>query len=99
VTERGTSTAASPAAETRTRTRTSPPWNVIVHDDPVNLMSWVALVFQRVFGYPREQAERLMLEVHQLGRSIVWTGEFERAEGYVRELHGCQLLATLERTE
>jgi ATP-dependent Clp protease adaptor protein ClpS len=99
VSDRGTATAASPAAETQTRERAAPPWNVIVHDDPVNLMSWVTLVFQRVFGYPRAQAERLMLEVHQLGRSIVWTGEFERAEGYVRELHGCQLLATLERTE
>ena len=97
--DRGTATAASPAARTRTRERAAPPWNVIVHDDPVNLMSWVTLVFQRVFGYPRARAERLMLEVHQLGRSIVWTGEFERAEGYVRELHGCQLLATLERTE
>ena len=95
----GTGTSASPALEPRERAQTSPPWNVIVHDDPVNLMNWVTLVFQRVFGYPRERAERLMLEVHRLGRSIVWTGEFERAEGYVRELHGCQLLATLERTE
>ena len=97
--EPGTSTAAAPTAETRTRERTAPPWNVIVHDDPVNLMSWVTLVFQRVFGYPREQAERLMLEVHQLGRSVVWTGEFERAEDYVRQLHASQLLGTLERTE
>ena len=92
--------AAAPAGATRERERehVSPPWQVVVHDDPVNLMSWVTLVFQRVFGYPREHAERLMLEVHRLGRSIVWTGEYERAEGYVRELHGCQLLATLERT-
>jgi len=71
---------------------------VVVHDDPVNLMSWVTLVFQRVFGFPREHAQRLMWEVHTRGRSIVWTGEYERAEGYVRELHGCQLLATLEST-
>lgn len=97
--DRGTATAASPTPETRERVRTLPPWHVIVHDDPVNLMSWVTLVLQRVFGYPRERAEALMMEVHQLGRSIVWTGELERAEGYVRELHGCQLLATLERTE
>jgi len=95
----GPATATDPRAETKPRERTSPPWHVVVHDDPVNLMSWVTLVFQRVFGYPRPQAERLMMEVHTLGRSIVWTGEFERAEGYVRELHGCQLLATLERTE
>jgi ATP-dependent Clp protease adaptor protein ClpS len=88
---------ASPTAETRTREQVSPPWNVVVHNDPVNLMSYVALVFQKVFGYPREKAVRLMLEVHTTGRSIVWTGEIERAEGYLRELHGCQLLATLER--
>ncbi len=97
--DRGTATAAAPRVETRERERTAPPWNVVVHNDPVNLMSWVTLVFQRVFGYAREQAERLMMEVHVRGRSIVWTGEYERAEGYVRELHGCQLLATLERTE
>lgn len=99
MTDRGTATAAAPRAETRERERTAPPWNVIVHDDPVNLMSWVTLVFQRVFGYARERAERLMLEVHTRGRSIVWSGDYERAEGYVRELHGCQLVATLECTE
>jgi len=89
-------TSAAPEARTRERERLVSPWNIVVHDDPVNLMSWVTLVLQRVFGYPRERAERLMLEVHTLGRSIVWTGELERAEGYVRALHGCQLLATLE---
>ncbi len=91
-------TATATRPEERTAERTAPPWNVVVHDDPVNLMSWVTLVFQRVFGYPRERAERLMLEVHTRGRSIVWTGDLERAEGYVRELHGCQLLATMART-
>jgi ATP-dependent Clp protease adaptor protein ClpS len=95
----GTATATRPRPETREKERTAPPWNVVVHDDPVNLMSWVTLVFQRVFGYPRPRAEQLMMEVHTRGRSIVWTGDFERAEGYLRELHGCQLLATLERTE
>ena len=99
MTGHGTATQASPAAETREKVQTSPPWNVIVHDDPVNLMSWVTLVLTKLFGYSRDHAERLMLEVHQLGRSIVWTGEFERAEGYVRELHGCHLLATLEKAE
>src|SRR3989442_15230751 len=90
-TNRGASTAVAPRVETRERKRTAPPWKVIVHNDPVNLMSWVTLVFQRVFGYAREHAERLMMEVHTRGQSIVWTGEYERAEGYVRELHGCQL--------
>ena len=74
------------------------PWNVIVHNDPVNLMSYVTMVFQRVFGYGRSRAERHMLEVHQKGRSIVWTGLREPAEAYVEKLHGYLLLATLEKS-
>lgn len=74
-------------------------WNVIVHNDPINLMSYVTYVFQRVFGYPRQQAERLMLEVHHQGRALVWSGERELAEHHVHQLHGYQLLATLERAE
>jgi ATP-dependent Clp protease adaptor protein ClpS len=54
-------------------------------------------VFQKVFEYSRERAERHMLEVHRNGRSIVWTGARERAELYVQQLHGWLLLATLER--
>lgn len=73
------------------------PWNVVVHNDPVNLMSYVTQVLQKVFEYPRERAERHMLEVHRQGRSIVWTGSRERAELYVQQLHGWLLLATLER--
>ena len=74
------------------------PWQVIVHNDPVNLMTYVTMVFQRVFGYPREKAERHMLEVHHHGRSILWSGVRERAELYVQQLHGHLLLATLEKT-
>lgn len=74
------------------------PWNVIVHNDPVNLMSYVVKVFMKVFGFPKERAERHMLEVHQKGRSIVWTGERERAELYVQQLHGYLLLATMEKS-
>jgi len=74
------------------------PWNVIVHNDPVNLMSYVTMVFQRVFGYPRERAEKHMLEVHNNGRSILWSGVRERAELYVQQLHGYLLLATIEKT-
>ncbi len=73
------------------------PWQVVVHNDPVNLMTYVTMVFQKVFGYPREKAERHMLEVHQKGRSILWSGVRERAELYVQQLHGYLLLATLER--
>ena len=73
------------------------PWQVVVHNDPVNLMTYVTMVFQKVFGFPREKAERHMLEVHQNGRSILWSGMRERAELYVQQLHGYLLLATIER--
>src|SRR4051794_8456495 len=84
--------------QTRPKEGLDVPWQVVVHNDPVNLMTYVTMVFQRVFGYPREKAEEHMLEVHQKGRSIVWTGVRERAELYVQQLHGYLLLATLERT-
>lgn len=73
------------------------PWNVVVHNDPINLMSYVTLVFRRVFGYSKEKSERHMLEVHHRGRSTLWTGEREKAELYVQQLHGYLLLATLEQ--
>jgi ATP-dependent Clp protease adaptor protein ClpS len=73
------------------------PWSVVVHNDPVNLMSYVTMVFQRVFHYSSERARRHMLEVHRQGRSIVWTGTRELAELYVQQLHGYLLLATLEK--
>jgi ATP-dependent Clp protease adaptor protein ClpS len=84
--------------ETRSKEDVDLPWQVVVHNDPVNLMSYVTMVFQRVFGYPREKAERHMLEVHHQGRSILWSGMRERAELYVQQLHGYLLLATLEKT-
>ena len=83
--------------ETRSQEEVDLPWQVVVHNDPVNLMSYVTMVFQRVFGYPREKAERHMLEVHHKGRSILWSGMRERAELYVQQLHGYLLLATLEK--
>ena len=85
--------------ETKTEVDLAVPWNVVVHNDPVNLMSYVTMVFQKVFGYSKEKAEHHMLEVHQKGRSIVWTGAREQAELYVQQLHGYLLLATLERTQ
>ena len=84
--------------ETRSEEALDIPWQVVVHNDPVNLMSYVTMVFQRVFGYPRDKAERHMLEVHHKGRSILWSGMRERAELYVQQLHGYLLLATLEKT-
>jgi ATP-dependent Clp protease adaptor protein ClpS len=73
------------------------PWHVIVYDDPVNLMSYVTMVIQRIFGYPSGTAERMMLEVHTRGKSVVWTGGRERAEHYVQLLHSSQLLADMKK--
>lgn len=73
------------------------PWLVIVHNDPVNLMSYVAMVFRRIFGWTRERAEKHMMEVHHKGRSVVWSGAREQGELFVQQLHSRLLLATLER--
>jgi len=85
--------------ETRDEDSLALPWNVVVHNDPVNLMSYVTMVFQRVLGFPRDKATKHMLEVHHKGRSLVWTGERERAESIVEQLHGYLLLATIEQAE
>ena len=92
-------TTANPVIEQETETTQDldVPWLVVVHNDPVNLMSYVTMVFQKVFGFTREKAEKHMLEVHQEGRSVVWSGMRERAELYVQQLHGYLLLATMER--
>ncbi len=82
----------------RTRPALDLPWQVVVHNDPVNLMTYVTMVFQRVFGYSKEKAEKHMLEVHRDGRSVLWSGVRERAELFVQQLHGYLLLATIERT-
>lgn len=84
---------------TKTKQQKALPWSVVVLDDPVNLMAYVTMVFKRVFNYPQEKAETLMMQVHQQGRSIVWTGEREKAEFYVQQLHGWQLRATMEKVE
>jgi ATP-dependent Clp protease adaptor protein ClpS len=84
--------------ETITKSELSTPWNVVVHNDPINLMTYVTMVLMRVFGYPRAKANKMMLEVHNLGRSLVWSGGREQAEHYVHQLHGYQLLATMEKS-
>jgi len=73
------------------------PWNVLVFDDPVNLMGFVTMVLRRIFGYSEEKATALMLEVHEGGKSVVWTGNREKAEFYVQQLQGHQLLAAMKK--
>ena len=74
-------------------------WRAIVWDDPVNLMTYVTYVFQSYFGYPREEAERLMLLVHHEGRAVVATGNREAMERHVQAMHGYGLQATVARAE
>ena len=74
------------------------PWIVIVWNDPINLMSYVVFVFQKLFGYPREKATELMLDVHQKGRAVVSEGSRERCEFDVARLHSHGLWATLQRS-
>jgi ATP-dependent Clp protease adaptor protein ClpS len=75
------------------------PWNVVVHDDPVNLMQYVTYVLMKIFGYDQKKAAILMMQVHQLGRSIVWSGEREKAEFYVQQLQAHQLKTSLEKAQ
>ncbi|MFA9445239.1 ATP-dependent Clp protease adapter ClpS [Egicoccus sp. AB-alg6-2] len=74
------------------------PWDVIVWDDPVNLMSYVVFVFRRVFGFSEDVARKLMLEVHQKGKALVASEPREQAELYVQQLHGYGLQATMQRS-
>ncbi len=83
--------------ETKTSAELDQPWNVLVYDDPVNYMGFVALVFRRVFGYPEEKADMLMMQVHTEGKSVVWTGVREKAEFYVQQLQSYQLLAKMKK--
>ena len=72
-------------------------WHVVVLSDPVNLGSYVVLVFRRVLGFDEERAHRHMIEAHEKGRSVVWTGAREKAEAYVYSLQEWHLSAILEK--
>src|SRR6476660_1541197 len=75
---------------------TDKPWVTIVWNDPVNLMSYVAYVFQKHFGYPKEKSAKLMLDVHEKGRAVVATGTREEMERDVEAMHGYGLWATMQ---
>jgi ATP-dependent Clp protease adaptor protein ClpS len=75
------------------------PWIVIVWNDPINLMTYVTFVFQKLFGYSREKAEKLMLDVHHKGRAVVSSGTREKAELDVFRLHEHGLWATMQHDE
>jgi ATP-dependent Clp protease adaptor protein ClpS len=75
------------------------PWVTIVWDDPVNLMSYVTYVFMSLFGYSKERAHELMLQVHNEGRAAVSSGTREEMERDVQRLHESGLWATLQRDD
>jgi ATP-dependent Clp protease adaptor protein ClpS len=75
------------------------PWVVIVWNDPINLMSYVSFVFQKLFGYSREKADELMLDVHHKGRAVVSNGPREKAELDVFRLHEHGLWATMQKDD
>lgn len=75
------------------------PWVVLVWNDPINLMSYVTMVFQKLFGYSLEKATELMLDVHEKGRAVVSNGTREKAELDVFRLHEHGLWATMQHDE
>lgn len=73
------------------------PWVTVVWDDPVNLMHYVTYVFQKLFGYSKAKATRLMMQVHSEGKAVVSSGTREKMEGDVGKLHAAGLWATVQR--
>jgi ATP-dependent Clp protease adaptor protein ClpS len=74
------------------------PWQAVVWNDPVNLMSYVTYVLQKIFGYPEPKATALMLDVHHKGKAAVSSGDKDKIEGDVAKLHAAGLWATMQRT-
>lgn len=75
------------------------PWVTVVWDDPVNLMHYVAYIFQKLFGYSKAKATELMLKVHNEGRAVVSSGSRDKMEQDVRRLHAAGLWATMQRDD
>jgi ATP-dependent Clp protease adaptor protein ClpS len=90
------STAPTAVERPSTDVRPDVPWVTIVWNDPINLMSYVTYVFQTVFGYSKEKAEKLMKDVHYKGRAVVSSGTREEMERDVQILHSYGLWATLQ---
>ena len=85
-----------PVERPSTDVRPDLPWVTIVWNDPVNLMSYVTYVFQTVFGYSKEKAEKLMMDVHKKGKAVVSSGTREEMERDVQILHSYGLWATVQ---
>ena len=85
--------------ETRSGEDLAPTYYVICWNDPVNLMNYVTHVFMKIFGWPRQKAQKHMLEVHEQGKSVLIREGAEKAEFYVHQLQGYKLQATMEPAE
>ena len=91
--------------ETITKTETQEdssldiPWRVVVLNDPVNLMNYVVMVFKKVLGFNDTEATKHMREVHEQGRSVVWSGNREKAENYDYQLQHWHLQTILEKDD
>ena len=94
-----TKTSPAPRTDTDTAVAHEGMWKVVVLNDPVNLMSYVVLVFKKVFGFDESTARRHMMEVHEQGRSVVWSGHREQAEHYAFTLQQWHLTAVIEPDE
>lgn len=94
-----TKTSPAPVSDTDALLALEGQWKVVVLNDPVNLMSYVVLVFKKVLGFDENRARRHMLEVHEQGRSVVWSGLREQAELYAFALQQWHLSAILEPDE
>ncbi|KXU37382.1 Clp protease ClpS [Cephaloticoccus capnophilus] len=94
-----TSPVTHPESDTLTERAPARRWLVVVLNDPVNLMSYVVMVFRKVFGFDETAARKHMLEVHEQGRSVLWSGPREQAEAYAYTLQQWQLTAVLESEE
>ena len=93
VPQHGTAVTLEPDLEVRV----AKDWVVVVWNDPINLMTYVTWVFQKLFGYSKEKAEKLMLDVHHKGRAVVSSGARERMEHDATRLHGYGLWATVDQ--
>jgi ATP-dependent Clp protease adaptor protein ClpS len=74
------------------------PWVTVVWNDPINLMSYVSYVFRSYFGFPREKAHELMMDVHTKGKAVVSSGTREEMETDVSAMHGFGLWATVQKS-
>lgn len=88
-----------PAVKEKKQEELEIPWRVVVLNDPVNLMNYVVMVFRKVFGFSENKATKHMMEVHQLGRSVVWSGNREQAEVYAYQLQHWRLQTVLEKDD